>query len=124
MSNEEQGSLSVGAAAGLGSAARGDSSVLPSQTRSAGGGAARSQHASTSRDALQQSLAQINERLASTSHVLILRVDPVTGNTIAEIQNAATGQVLQRVPSQDQQHLADMLAAWAHGHSILADVLA
>ena len=126
MSNEEQGSLSVGAAAGLGlgSAASGDSSVIPSQARSAGASAAPGQRAPSSPSAIHQSLAQINERLASTNHVLILRVDPVTGNTIAEIQNAATGQVLQRVPSRDQQHLADMLAAWAHGHSILADVLA
>ena len=49
---------------------------------------------------------------------------PPDGQSIAEIQNACTGQVLQRVPSQDEQHLVDMLAAWAHGHSILADVLA
>ena len=124
MSNEEQGALPIGAAAslGFGSPASGDTRVIPS--RSHGIGAATAQRASSSPEGVAQSLAQINERLAATDHVLVLRVDPATGNTIAEIQNARTGQVLQRVPSQHQQHLADMLAAWAHGHSILADVLA
>ena len=124
MSNEEQGAAPIGAAAslGFGSAASGDTGVIPSRAHRIGAATAKS--TASSPDGVNQSLAQINERLAATDHVLVLRVDPATGNTIAEIRNAVTGQVLQRVPSQDQQHLADLLAAWAHGHSILADVLA
>ncbi|MGC8518141.1 MAG: hypothetical protein ACP5P4_06375 [Steroidobacteraceae bacterium] len=126
MSNEEQGGLSIGAAGslGFGSTTSGDTGVIASRAQNIGARAATTQSTVSSPDAIHQSLAQINERLAATDHVLVLRVDAVTGHTIAEIQNAVTGQVLQRVPSQDQQHLADLLAAWAHGHSILADVVA
>ncbi len=70
---------------------------------------------------LEQSVTRINARLAATGHVLVLRVDPQSGITIAEIKNASTGQVLQQVPSQDLVRLAELLASWAQGNGILID---
>ncbi len=92
----------------------------------AGASAAESTAASPHQTAtpLQESLDRINARLARAHRVLQLRVDAETGMTIAEIKNAATGQVLQQIPSADVVHLAEMLSAWAHGKDVLVDLIA
>ena len=125
MTDEDQGSIPIGHSAGMGgSSPANDGSVIPSRARSVESTPSPGAGAPISADSIPQSLAAVNTRLAHSGHVLVLRIDPVTGTTIAEVRQAATGQVLQRIPSRDQQHLADLLASWANGKSILADVLA
>lgn len=75
-------------------------------------------------DPVEQSAARINARLAADNRALVLRVNPQTGLTIAEITNASTGQVLQQIPSRDLLHLAELLQSWADGHSTLIDMIA
>lgn len=75
-------------------------------------------------ESLDESVRRINARLAGVNRVLQLRTDAETGITIAEIKNAATGQVLQQIPSNDIVHLAAMLSGWAHGKNVLVDLIA
>jgi uncharacterized FlaG/YvyC family protein len=90
---------------------------------SAGGPSSQSSPAQAAAS-LQESVDRINARLASSNRVLQLRVDAETGITIAEIKNAATGEVLQQIPSPDVVHLAEMLSSWAHGKNVLVDLIA
>ena len=125
MTDEDQGSTPIGYSTGMsGSSPANDASVIPSRARNVESTPAAGAGAPVPPDSIPRSLAAVNTRLAHSGHVLVLRIDPITGTTIAEVRQAATGQVLQRIPSRDQQHLADLLAAWANGKSILADVLA
>jgi uncharacterized FlaG/YvyC family protein len=71
--------------------------------------------------AVQAALANINAHLASVDRVLSLKVDPVSGYTVAEISNATTGVVLQQFPNEDQIQLEQMLARWSHGGNVLMD---
>ena len=70
------------------------------------------------------SLAQVNERLATTGRVMTLNVDAGTGLTVATIKDSQTGAVLDQFPSTDSIHLAQMLAGWASGKNILLDLIA
>jgi uncharacterized FlaG/YvyC family protein len=127
--NEEHDSISVGAAEGLGFGSR-SAEANPTPQRSprpaqaAQAAAEASSHAPAAPDPIEQSVAQINSRLAEIDRVLILRVNPQTGLTVAEITNASTGQVLQQIPSPDLLHLAALLQSWAHGASALVDMIA
>ena len=123
--NEDSGSISISESPGPGlgtSSGGGEMSAAPTRThRSAVSGGTS---APASPATINRSLATVNEQLAGSGHTRVLRTDPVSGVTIVEVRNASTGQVLQRIPSRDQQHLADMVAAGANGKSILADVIA
>ena len=96
----------------------------PSSVPSSSGGSASPPSAAQAAQSLQESLERINARLASSNRVLQLRVDAETGMTIAEIKDAATGQVLQQIPGADVVHLAEMLSSWAHGKNVLVDLIA
>lgn len=77
----------------------------------------------SSPQSVEDAVAAINSRLASTNRVLQLSVD-AAGITIAEIKNAATGQVLQQIPSNDLVRFAEMLSSWSHGDKALLDLIA
>ena len=127
--NEEHDSISVGAADSLGfGSPSAEANPMPQRTprpaQAARSAADTRSIAPGAPDPIEQSLAQINSRLAAVDRVLILRVDPQTGLTIAEITNASTGQVLQQIPSPDLLHLAELLQSWAHGQSALVNMIA
>ncbi|HTY92884.1 MAG TPA: flagellar protein FlaG [Steroidobacteraceae bacterium] len=71
---------------------------------------------------LQYAVDQINAHLAGVDRVLSLRVDPLSGMTVAQISNAKTGEVLQQYPTEDRLQLELMLARWSHGGNVLMDV--
>ena len=73
---------------------------------------------------IQDSVDQVNAKLAGADQVLQLSVDPGSGLTIATIRNTTTGAVLGQYPSTDSLHLAQMLAGWASGKNILLDLIA
>lgn len=127
--NEEQDSISVGAADSLGfGSPSAEANPMPARTprpaRAAQSAANTGSHASAAPDPIEQSVAQINSRLAAVDRLLVLRVNAQTGLTIAEITNASTGQVLQQIPSPDLLHLAELLQSWAHGESALVNMIA
>ena len=102
----------------------GASPTAASGAASSGGGSSAQAPPVQAAASLQESVDRINARLASSNRVLQLRVDAETGMTIAEIKNAATGQVLQQMPGADVVHLAEMLSSWAHGKDALVDLIA
>lgn len=131
MNEEHESIASVGSADGLdyGSPSYSDATPVPARPSRAPqsapsvlGDANPSRPATP--DTLDQSVARINARLASVNRVLVLRVDPRSGLTIAEIRNATTNEVLQQIPSRDLLHLAQMLQSWSHGESALIDMIA
>jgi len=73
---------------------------------------------------IQDSLNQVNARLAASGHVMRLNVDPSTGLTVATIRNAENGAVVEQFPGTDTIHLAQMLNGWASGKNILLDLIA
>ena len=73
---------------------------------------------------IQDSLDQVNTKLAATGHVMTLAVDPSTGLTVATIRNSSTGDVVDQFPGTDSIHLAQMLNGWASGKNILLDLIA
>ena len=73
---------------------------------------------------IQDSLSQVNARLAASGHVMTLNVDPSTGLTVATIRNSSTGDVVEQFPGTDSIHLAQMLNGWASGKNILLDLIA
>jgi flagellar protein FlaG len=75
-----------------------------------------------SREAVQHAVDQINAHLAGVDRVLSLKVDPLSGYTVAQIANALTGEVLQQIPTEDHLQLERMLARWSHGGNVLMDV--
>ena len=132
MNEEHESIASVGSADGLGygSPSYSDATPVPAppsraprSTPSVQGDASPSPPAMPP-DAVDQSVARINARLASVNRVLVLRVDPRSGLTIAEIRNALTNEVLQQIPSRDLLHLAQLLQSWSHGESALIDMIA
>ena len=74
-----------------------------------------------SEQAVRSAVEQINAHLASVGRVLSLKVDPVSGYTVAQISNAQTGEVLQQMPTEDHIKLERMLAHWSHGGNVLMD---
>lgn len=124
--SEQHDSIAVGAAQGLGFGAPSADAGPPQRPPHPGGSAQPAAPANSHEapDPIGQSLAQINARLAAVDRVVILRVNPQTGITIAEITNASTGEVLQQIPSADLLHLAELLQSWAHGDSALVNMLA
>ena len=127
--SEQHDSIAVGAAQGLGFGAPSADAGPPQRPPHPGGSAqpaapASPQGTPAAPDPIGRSLAQINARLAAVDRVVILRVNPQTGITIAEITNASTGEVLQQIPSADLLHLAELLQSWAHGDSALVNMLA
>ena len=72
---------------------------------------------------IQNSVDQVNTRLASAGQVLQLKVDPSSGLTVATITNS-DGDVIGQYPSTDSLHLAEMLNGWASGKNILLDLIA
>jgi len=79
--------------------------------------------ATSSPQSVDDAVAAINGRLSSTNRILQLSVD-AAGITIAQIKNAATGQVLQQIPSNDLVRLAEMLSSWSHDDKVLLDLIA
>jgi flagellar protein FlaG len=75
-----------------------------------------------SEQAVQLAVDQINAHLAGVDRILALKVDPSTGYTVAEISDAATGEVLQQIPTEDGIRLKQMLSRWSHGGNVLMDV--
>jgi flagellar protein FlaG len=75
-----------------------------------------------SEQAVQLAVDQINAHLAGVDRILALKVDPGTGYTVAEISDAATGEVLQQIPTEDGIRLKQMLSRWSHGGNVLMDV--
>ena len=73
---------------------------------------------------IQNSLAQVNQRLAAINRVMSLNVDAGSGLTVATIKDSQTGAVLEQFPGTDSIHLAQMLASWASGKNILLDLIA
>ena len=73
---------------------------------------------------IQDSLAQVNAKLAASGHVMTLNVDPSTGLTVATIRNASNAEVMEQFPGTDSIHLAQMLNGWASGKNILLDLIA
>ncbi len=73
---------------------------------------------------LQAALAQVNEQLADVNKVMELSVDPATRLTIATIRDSQTGEVLQQFPGTNSLRLAEMLASWSPGKSLLLDLIA
>jgi uncharacterized FlaG/YvyC family protein len=73
---------------------------------------------------IQDSLSQVNAKLAATGRVMTLNVDPSTGLTVATIRDASTGDVVDQFPGTDSIHLAQMLNGWASGKNILLDLIA
>ena len=73
---------------------------------------------------IQDSLSQVNAKLAASGHVMRLNVDPSTGLTVATIRNSSTGDVVEQFPGTDTIHLAQMLNGWASGKNILLDLIA
>lgn len=73
---------------------------------------------------IQDSLDQVNAKLATSGHVMTLNVDPSTGLTVATIRNASNGAVMEQFPGTDSIHLAQMLNGWASGKNILLDLIA
>lgn len=75
-------------------------------------------------DDLQPIVQEINEHLARLNCALELQVDPSTGLTVAMIKDAQTGEVLQRIPTEDGAQLAQLLSAWSDGGNVLLDLIA
>jgi uncharacterized FlaG/YvyC family protein len=73
---------------------------------------------------IQDTVKQVNDRLAKSGRVLQLNVDVGTGLTVATIRNSQTGEVLGQFPSTDSIHLAQMLAGWSSGKNVLLDLIA
>ena len=73
---------------------------------------------------IQDSLDQVNAKLAVSGRVMTLNVDPSTGLTVATIRNSSTGDVMEQFPGTDSIHLAQMLNGWASGKNILLDLIA
>ena len=73
---------------------------------------------------IQDSLNQVNAKLAASGHVMTLNVDPSTQLTVATIRNSSTGDVVEQFPGMDSIHLAQMLNGWASGKNILLDLIA
>ncbi|HUN26915.1 MAG TPA: flagellar protein FlaG [Steroidobacteraceae bacterium] len=73
---------------------------------------------------LQQAVDQLNAQLFGAGRKVQLSVDPVTGITIATISDTTTGQVLQKIPSDDLIRLAQMLKDWSKGGNALVDLIA
>ena len=86
--------------------------------------AARQPQPQPSPQEIQNSLAQVNARLAAINRVMTLNVDAGSGLTVATIKDSQTGEVLEQFPSTDSIHLAQMLASWASGKNILLDLIA
>ena len=86
--------------------------------------AARQPQPQPSPQEIQNSLAQVNQRLAAINRVMTLNVDAGSGLTVATIKDSQTGEVLDQFPSTDSIHLAQMLASWASGKNILLDLIA
>lgn len=131
MNEEHESIASVGSADGLGygSSSYSDAASVPTRPSRAPQPAPSVQgdanpSGPATPDTLDQSVARINARLASLDRVLVLRVDPRSGLTIAEIRSASTNEVLQQIPSRDLLHLAQLLQSWSHGESALIDMIA
>ncbi len=75
-------------------------------------------------DALQAAVQQINEHLARLDCALELQGEPGAGRMVAMIKNARTGEVLQRIPTEDGAQLAQLLSAWSQGGNVLLDLIA
>jgi flagellar protein FlaG len=73
-------------------------------------------------EAVQRAVEQINAHLAGVDRILALKVDPTSGYTVAQISDAATGEVLQQIPTEDGIRLKQMLSRWSHGGNVLMDV--
>ena len=73
-------------------------------------------------EAVQRAVDQINAHLAGVDRILALKVDPSSGYTVAQISDAATGEVLQQIPTEDGIRLKQMLSRWSHGGNVLMDV--
>ena len=73
---------------------------------------------------IANSLAEVNQRLATIGRVMTLNVDAGSGLTVATIKDSQTGDVLEQFPSTDSIHLAEMLSGWASGKNILLDLIA
>jgi uncharacterized FlaG/YvyC family protein len=73
---------------------------------------------------IQDSLSQVNTKLAASGRVMQLNVDPSTGLTVATIRDAQSGNVLEQFPGTDSLRLAAMLDGWASGKNIQLDLIA
>lgn len=125
--SEESGSLgAVGAMSSLDDYVSGHGNSPSPQTLAANLPAAvaavSEAEARPSEQAVQLAVDQINAHLAGVDRILALRVDPTSGYTVAEISDAATGEVLQQIPTEDGIRLKQMLSRWSHGGNVLMDV--
>ena len=121
MAMEEEGE-SIGSVAAIDTSSTYDR--LPSLSNPVAPVANQSTASQPTAQEIQDSLAQVNTKLAGTGRVMQLSVDPGSGLTIATIRNADNGEVLGQYPSTDSLHLAQMLAGWASGKNILLDLIA
>jgi len=121
MAMEEEGE-SIGSVAAIDTSTTYDR--LPSLASSVAPVANQSSASQPTAQEIQDSVDQVNAKLAGTDRVLQLNVDPGSGLTIATIRNSQNGEVLGQYPSTDSLHLAQMLAGWASGKNILLDLIA
>jgi uncharacterized FlaG/YvyC family protein len=84
--------------------------------------AVRDQSPRPSEQAIQFAIYRINVHLAAVDRALSLQVDPESGHAVAQITDARTGEILQRIPTEDTAQLERMLARWSHGGNVLMDV--
>ncbi len=75
-----------------------------------------------SEQAIRLAIYRINAHLAAVDRALSLQVDPESGQTVAQIIDAQTGEVLQQIPTEDPLQLERMLARWSHGGNVLMDL--
>jgi uncharacterized FlaG/YvyC family protein len=121
MAMEEEGE-SIGSVAAIDTASTYDR--LPSLPSAVAPVTNQSTRRQPSAQEIQDSLDQVNAKLAASGHVMTLNVDPSTGLTVATIRNSSTGDVVDQFPGTDTIHLAQMLNGWASGKNILLDLIA
>jgi uncharacterized FlaG/YvyC family protein len=122
MAMSEEGSESLGSVAAIDTSSTYDRlpTLSSSGTPVVSQSTARQQP--TAQD-IQNSVDQVNTRLASVGQAVQLKVDPDSGLTVATIVNS-DGDVIGQYPSTDSLHLAEMLNGWASGKNILLDLIA
>jgi uncharacterized FlaG/YvyC family protein len=122
MAMEEQGE-SIGSVAAIDTASTYDR--LPSLSNAVAPVSNQStQQQQPTAQEIQDSLSQVNAKLAATGRVMTLNVDPSSGLTVATIRNSSNNEVLDQFPGTDSLHLAQMLNGWASGKNILLDLIA
>jgi uncharacterized FlaG/YvyC family protein len=80
------------------------------------------QRSRPSEQAIRLAMYRINAHLAAVDRALSLQVDPESGQTVAQIRDALSGEILQQIPTEDPVQLERMLARWSHGGNVLMDL--